>query len=231
MRKSMLIVLILCSVSAIAQEAPVKPVKKISVSGSATMEVVPDEIYVQINLKEYKDGSRKVDLNQLEAELVAAVKKLKIPEENLRVQNVSGYNWNWKKRKAEEFLATKSFQLKVSDLKLINDLVEKLDAEGVNSMNVMSYDHSKVEEYRKTLKIEAMKAAKTKATYLLEAVGEKLGGVLEVVEGSANVAYPMNRSLHSNVAFESTMNDDYQSDLEFQKIKLKAEVQVVFEIE
>lgn len=229
MKRILFIGLMAISFTTFAQD---KVVKKISVSGSASMEVVPDEIFVQINLKEYKNGSKKVDLNKLESELVAAVKTLKIPEENLMVQNISGYNWNWKKRKSEDFLATKSFKLKVSDLKKINELVKKLDSEGINSMNVVSYEHSKIEEFRKQLKIEAIKAAKDKAAYLLAAVDEELGGVIDVVENGAQPTYTPQyraRAYNSNVAFEST-DAGYNSDVEFQKIKLQAEINVVFEI-
>jgi uncharacterized protein YggE len=229
MKRILFIGLLAISFTTFAQD---KIVKKISVSGSASMEVVPDEIFVQINLKEYKNGSKKVDLNKLESELVAAVKALKIPEENLMVQNISGYNWNWKKRKSEDFLATKSFKLKVSDLKKINELVNKLDSEGINSMNVVSYEHSKIEEFRKQLKIEAIKAAKEKAEYLLAAVDEELGGVIEVNENSSvpipNTWRPGNAS---NRMMEMSFNDQsYESNLEFQKIKLSSEIYVVFVI-
>ena len=66
---------------------------------SAEIEITPDEIYVEIQLQEYKDGSKKVQLNTLESQLVKGVVKVGIGEENLTVSNVSGYNWNWRQTK------------------------------------------------------------------------------------------------------------------------------------
>ena len=82
-------------------------VKKIEVTGTADMEVTPDEIFVRITLKEYTDGRRKVNLDKLEERLVKALRSERIPEENLTVQNIYGYNWDWKKKKSGDFMASK----------------------------------------------------------------------------------------------------------------------------
>lgn len=202
--------------------------RSIEVKGSSEIEITPDEIFLRITLKEYKKAGNKVDLNTLESQLVRSVKKLGIVKENLRVENVSGYNWNWRKRKAEDFLTSKSFILEVNDLKKMNDLVGMLDQEGLNSMNVQSYSHSKIESYRRQVKIGAMKAAKEKATYLLESVGAELGDLLEVQEVDYGYQSPM--SMRSNMAFAEANDSSYQSDVDFMKIKLRAEMRVVFGI-
>jgi uncharacterized protein YggE len=59
-----------CSISAIAQQVDLR--KKISVSGTAELEVTPDVIYISISLKEYlKDNNSKkrVDITELENQL------------------------------------------------------------------------------------------------------------------------------------------------------------------
>ncbi len=192
------------------------------------MEITPDEIFVSITLREYKKSGGKVSLDVLEAELVKAVNKLKIPADNLRVQNVYGYNWNWRKKRTDDFLGSKHFLLEVNDLKKMNDLTEMLDPEGLSNLNVQSFSHSNIEEYRKQVKIGAMKAAKDKAEYLLESVNEKLGGLLEVQE--IDYGYQQPAMMRSNVALESADISGYQSDVEFRKIKLRAEMRVVYEI-
>ena len=200
----------------------------IEVKGSSELEITPDEIFVSITLKEYKKGGTKVSLDVLESQLVKSAQKLKIPEDDLRVQNVYGYNWNWRKKRPDDFLGSKSFLLEVSDLKKMNKLIDMLDPEGLNSMNIQSFSHSQIEEFRREVKIGAMKAAKEKATYLLESVDEKLGGILEVQEIDYGYQQPM--MMRSNMALESADVGGYQSDVEFKKIKLRAEMRVVFEI-
>ena len=203
--------------------------RTIEVKGSSEIEITPDEIFVAITLKEYKKGNSKVSLDQLEAGLVKAVRKLDIQEEKLRVQNVYGYNWNWRKKRPDDFLGSKTFILEVSDLKKMNNLVQMLDPEGLNNMNVQSYSHSEIEKYRKEVKIGAMMAAKEKATYLLESVDEQLGKLVEVQEIDYGYQPQMAR-MRSNVALEMDTSG-YQSDVNFQKITLRAEMRVVFEIE
>lgn len=204
-------------------------VRSIEVKGSSEMEITPDEIFVSVTLKEYKKGGGKISLDDLESGLVKAIKKLNILENKLRVQNVYGYNWNWRKKRPDDFLGSKNFILEVNDLKKMNDLVEMLDPEGLNNMNVQSYSHSEIEAYRKQVKIGAMKAAKEKATYLLESVDEKIGGILEVQEIDYGYQQPM--LMRSNVAYEAADASGYQSDVDFKKIKIRAEMRVVFEIE
>ena len=201
--------------------------RTIEVKGSSEIEITPDEIFVAITLKEYKKGNSKVSLDQLEAGLVKAVRKLDIQEEKLRVQNVYGYNWNWRKKRPDDFLGNKSFILEVSDLKKMNNLVQMLDTEGLNNMNVQSYSHSEIEKYRKEVKIGAMMAAKEKANFLLESVDERLGRLVEVQEIDYGYQSPMMRS---NMALEEVVMDSYQSDVDFRKIKVRAEMRVVFEI-
>ncbi|MFK7953493.1 MAG: SIMPL domain-containing protein [Ekhidna sp.] len=224
--RSIAIVFLLASMALFGQSNDAKT-RTIGVQGSSEIEITPNEIFVGITLKEYKKGGDKVDLDKLESELVSAVKKLKIPEDNLRVQNISGYNWNWKKKRPDDFMGSKSFVLEVSDLKLINNLVGMLDPEGLNNMNVNSYSHSDIESYRKQVKIGAMKAAKEKATYLLESVDEQIGRVLEVQEGGNGYQ----QQNVSNMAYRSmAMESDYESNVDFKKIKVRAEMRVVFEI-
>jgi len=203
--------------------------KKIEVTGHAEMEVTPDEIYVRITLKEYMDGRKKVDINRLEDRLVKALRSERIPEDNLTVQNIYGYNWDWKKKKSGDFLATKSYRLKVNDLKKMNDLIQRLDERGVNNMNVDNYTHSKLEEYQQELKLKALQNAKSKATFLLSGIDESIGGVLEVYENpSAHQGQPV---LYRAQAMEMADASSYQSNVEFKTIKLSADIKAVFAIE
>src|SRR4051812_32841309 len=79
--------------SALGQSSTYNPleVKKIEVSGTAEMEVIPDEIYYSISLKEYKDNSKKVEIETLEKQLAKAVNEAGIAKENFQLENVTGY--------------------------------------------------------------------------------------------------------------------------------------------
>ena len=210
---------------ALSQTNP--PIKKIEVAGKAEMEITPDEITVRITLKEYVDGRRKVEMNKLESALVKAVKAEGFSETDLKVENIFGYNWNWKKQRSEDFLATNSFNLKVTTLKKINSLLERLDERGINGVNIVSYTHSKLKHYNKELQLQALKNAKEKAIFLLEGIEERLGPVIEVQELSHQATQPV---FYRAQSLEAADAAGYESDLEFKTIKLSAQIRAVFAI-
>ena len=213
------------------------PVRKIEVTGSAEQEVTPDEIYFSVSLREYlKDKSNKVDLETLEKQLQSAVNAAGIAKENFRVENVYGNRWYWQKKKPEEFLASKRYVLKLSDLHKVDGILEKVDARGIESANVSSYSHSKMEQYRREIKTAALKSAQEKARYLLEGIGEKVGKALEVQEVSGDYSPPPmydSRARMSNMAASEGAADaaEAQSDIEFKKIKIRYEMRAVFAIQ
>jgi len=205
-------------------------IKKISVQGSAEMEVIPDEIFVRITLKEYKDDRKTVQMDVLENQLVKAVRKIDIPEENFQVENIFGYNWDYRKKKSADFLASKSYRLKLADLNKMNDLLEMLDDKGIQQVNITEYSHSNIEEYRQKLKLEALRAAKEKAGFLLSGIDEKLGGVLEVHElGEGTPPFYPKAELFSNRAMDAAVADSYEID--FKTIKLRYTMDAIFAIQ
>ncbi len=199
--------------------------KKIQVTGMAERALLPDEIFLSITLKEYKNGNRIVEMDRLEEGLVKALRKLDIPSDMLTVDNIYGYNWDWRKKRPDDFLASKSFRLQVPDLKRVNDLVEYLDSEGLQSIQIAEIRHSREKEIREELAKEALKEARDKASALLRAIDEDLGGVIEVSAVRQEQSMPQARVMYD--AAESKM---YSSNVEFRNIDIKVEIYAVFEI-
>ncbi|MFD2889890.1 SIMPL domain-containing protein [Chitinophaga cymbidii] len=212
------------------------PVKKIEVNGSAEMEITPDEIFINITLREYMNKNSKVGITKLEAQLQKAVQDAGIAKEDFTIENVFGYNydqWWRKKKKDEDFLARKQYRLKLNRLDKINGILAAVDEEGIEAVNVASYTHSKMEEYRKQVKMDALKAAKAKAEYLLGAIDEKIGGVLEIQEFNTD-QYSDVRPEMANVRMYAAKASDAagvpDSNIDFKKIKIRAEIKAVFGI-
>lgn len=201
--------------------------RKINVSGSAETEVTPDIIYIGISLKEYLNGKKKVEITELEKQLYAAVQKAGISKENLTVSNLSSWNYATEKKKNPDFLASKQYRLKVNDLNKFNSIIEAIDAKGIASTNIESYDYSKIEGLKKELKIKALLAAKEKAAYMVDALGDKLGAVIDIQDGGDNVIQPVYR----NYMMKAEMADASAApEIDFKKIKLNFTVNAVFEI-
>jgi uncharacterized protein YggE len=223
----------LFSVSALAQQVDLR--RKINVSGSAETEVTPDIIYISISLKEYlKDNNskKKVDITTLENQLYAAVQKAGLDKENLMINNLSSFSWATEKKKNPDFLASKQYRLKVSELNKFNDIIGAVDPKGIASTNIESYDYSKITSLKKELKIQALQAAKAKATYLVEALGDKLGSAIDIQE-IENQVYPQAMYRTSNMMMKAESADMAGAaapDIDFKKIKLNYVMNVVFEI-
>lgn len=227
-----LAIVALFSVSAMAQQVDLR--KKITVSGSAETQVTPDIIYISISLKEYlKDGNskKKVDITTLENELFNAVQKAGLDKANLTINNLASYTNVVEKKKNPDYLAGKQYRLKVTDLNKWNEIIGSVDPKGVAYTSIDSYDYSKIESLRKELKVKALLAAKEKATYLVQALGDKLGSAIDIQEIN-NEAFPqMYRTNTMMMKAESAdMAGAPAAELDFKKILLSYSMNVVFEI-
>jgi uncharacterized protein YggE len=215
--------------------------KTITVSGSAEMDIIPDEIYVNVELKEYqKKGENKKDLETIKTQFLDASKSVGIADSLISIVSYTGDNpYFWKKRKKDPDLFTSiTYQLKFKTSELMDKLVEKLDDDATQSFLIISTNHSKITEYRKQLKIAAVKAAKEKGIYLTEAVSERLGEAITIKE--PNEFYPL--TFGENVSLSNSLisngyigrnsmkleDKDNLQVVDFKKMKLRFEVEVVF---
>jgi hypothetical protein len=230
--KRLLIVCLLSAGALFSFAQTVDTRRKIEVTGSAETEITPDIIYVAISLKEYYNGNKKVaDISELEKTLLDAVIKSGIGKENLFVNNISSYNHVLEKKKNPNFAASKQFRIKLSDPSKFNQVLSALDPKAIEYTNIEGYDHSKMSELRKELKIKALQAAMAKATYLAEAVNDKVGDALEIQELNNDEA-PI-RPVYANTMYRSNAADAAESapaDIDFKKIKLNYQMRVVFEL-
>ena len=210
-------------------------VKKIEVTGSAEQEVLPDEIYVTVSLREYfkdKDNKNKIDIMVLEKQLQKAVEEAGIPKENFTIGAINGNREWWGKKKPTTFLEGKSYILKVANLYKIDGIVSKVDEKGISYTNIDRYEFSKIEQLRKEIKIKALQAAKEKAKYLLEGVGEQMGEVLEIIEIDQSYSP---QPVYSNMMMRSAKmdvsgGDMPESTVDVQKIKVRYEMKASFRI-
>jgi len=211
--------------------------KTITVTGSAEMEIVPDEIYVQVDLKEYdKKGQGKISIDKIKQDFLNNVKALGIPDSLISIAAYDGYNgnpWLRKKNKKDELYASISYQVKLKSSKQIDDLVDRLDDNATQNFFIQRTSSSKMEELRKKLKIEAVRAAKEKAAYLAEAIDEKIGVAVTINEPMEYYTpYVQNfRLANKAMVAESAVADAGAAPVDFKKIKLKYDVTVVFSLQ
>lgn len=203
----------------------------IEVVGTSEKEIIPDEIYLDIFLKERMEKGEKVKLESLENKLKQELKNIGIPLENLFISDVNSVlaktGWFTK-----EILSTAKYNLKVVDAKKLKQLFECFDELKIDNVTITKATHSKITELQKENRITAIKAAKDKATYLLAAIGEKVGKPIKIHEIDTN---------NQNFAFANTITiNEYSSGIskvrkekyitQFEKIILKTSMYIKFEI-
>ena len=206
----------------------------IEVTGSSETEIIPDEIHFMITIKEYwqeefekkskpEDYQTKVPVNEIEHNLMSALKQAGIAPSDIQTKEVGDY---WRER-GKDFLISKTFDIKLQNPDQINRIIQTVNTKGIQSMNIGELKNKDLQEYRKQGKIEALKAARQKADYLVAAMGQKLGNVLRIVEPEErSFSYFQPQSAMSNVAIPS-----YDSNPEnFRAIKLRYQMTARFEI-
>ncbi|RFZ91828.1 DUF541 domain-containing protein [Mucilaginibacter conchicola] len=214
------------SLGAFAQTADLR--RKIEVTGVAEQEVTPDIINVSISLKEYMSGKTKVTITQLEQQLEKAVAQAGIAKEDFTVNSLSSWNYATEKKKNPDFLASKTYGIKFHDLNKFNQILAKLDAKGIQSTNIDSYDYSKINEVKNKLKLQALISARDKAAYLVNGLGDKLGSALNITEND-NSSFPQPR-MYMMAKTAMAADATPESDIDVRKIKLSFQINAVFEI-
>jgi uncharacterized protein YggE len=209
--------------------------RTITVNGSAEMEITPDEIYVQVDMKEYeKKGQGKMTIDKIRQNFLTAVRSLGLPDTSLVIAGYDGYNgnpwWRKKNRLKDELYSSITYQIKLKSSAQVDQLVDKLDDAATQNFFIQRTSHSKLTEFRKNLKIQAVKAAKEKADYLAAAVNETIGVAVTINE--PNEYYqPYYGDMASNRMMKAEMTQQSAPDqpqADFKKIKLKYDVNVVF---
>ncbi len=233
-----LLILSLCSLSAFSQQAPNQlKIRKIIVNGSSEMEVDPDQIYVNFQLREYHDSRKqKIGIDVIKKEFLEACAKAGVPKESIRVEGMGGHGYDeWfirKRKKDPDFMATITYVILFANTKGIDDLVPRLNDEAVLNMYISKVSHSRMEDLRKEVKIKATQAARDKAVYMATSINEKVGPALLIEEIDQGVVYPM--MMKSNVAMmemtDSTQPYGGETSMPFEKIKLRFETRCEFEL-
>lgn len=209
-----------------------KDVANIEVTGTARLDIMPDEIYVSINLRERSEGKDKISIEEQEKQMKLGLQSVGISLDNLSLSDSeSDYvRISWRRK---EVISSKQYTLKLATAAEVSKAFEKLDELKINDAFISKTEHSNIVELRKQLRIDAIKAAKEKADYLLEAIGEKAGHALEIRENDPGYAmnYRLNNIQSYNSFEDKSLSSDVLPEIGFQKIRIEASIYVKFEIQ
>lgn len=201
----------------------------IEVTGTSEIEIVPDKIHYLIEIREYSkeefDGKSKpeeyrtkVPLSEIEQGLRGVLAEAGIPQNAIRTQEIGDY---WRQQ-GQDFLLSKKFDITLTDFNQINEIVKRIETKGIHTMRIGELENNDMLAYHQKGKVEALKAARRKATYLVEALGKRLGEVIRIVEKDSGNVFPFVQS--------DVLSSDAASFDNFRTIKKNYSMLVRFEI-
>jgi uncharacterized protein len=178
------------------------------------------------------DGKNKITIEDQEKELKKQLQNAGFDLANLSLSDASA-GFVPVRRKKQEVLTSKNYIIKVATTTEVADVFDVLDTVEALNADITRVAHSEIEKYRKEVKMIAVKAAKEKAGYLLEAIGETVGKPLMIQERETyDDVMPMAnyRMKAMGAMADSEMAQEQLPELSFQKIKLKYSVFARFAI-
>ena len=223
-----LFTLIIITLSVLSLQAQTNE-RYIEVTGTSEIEIVPDKIHYLIEIREYfeeefdgkskpEEYRTKVPLSEIEQRLREALANAGILQNAIRTQEIGDY---WRQQ-GQDFLVSKKFDITLTNFNQINGIIQHIDTKGIHTMRIGELENKDIRAYHQKGKIEALKAAQKKATYLVEALGKKLGDVIRIVEKDSENAFPFAQS--------NVLSSDAASFDNFRTIKKNYSMLVRFEI-
>jgi uncharacterized protein YggE len=207
--------------------------RTINVNGHSELEITPDEIYVNIELREYtKKNGDKVNIETIRNQFLNAVKNMNIADTDVVVQGYSGWDGNYwwyekNKKKNPDMKAGITYEVKVKTVDDMDKLVDKLDDEATQNFYISRTSHSNIDSIKRELKIRALKNAKEEAVYLASAFDDSVGQALTISDPNESNNYPQ-PIMYKTMAAEA--NQSAPMNVDFKKIKIQYNVNVVFEL-
>jgi uncharacterized protein YggE len=209
-----------------SQNAKEAELPYIEVTGTAKREIEPNQIYISITLTEKSIDNKKYSIDAQEAKLLQILSDLNISKTKLTLSDLSSSILT-EKRKEVGFKQSKQFILLLETAQQVSQLFEKLFDANIKEADVVKVDHTDIINFNKEVRIEAVKAAKAKAEYITNAVGNKIGKPLEIIELGSDVNFSRGNANSFNGPNIATP----LSSSEFKKIVISFSFKVKYLIE
>jgi uncharacterized protein len=206
----------------------------IEVTGKAEMDIVPDLIYLKIILSD-KDNKNKQSLIEIEKSMTSKLIEIGIDiSKDLSIKDyASNFKLYWISK--SDIILTKEYQLIVHDTKALQQVYFEFQKLGISNVTIYKLDHSKIEQFRKEVKINAVKAAKDKAEALTMSINQTIGKAIYIQEfDNSYLSALQGKAAGANIRIRGVSSgyssDNSNPDVEFEKINIQYSILVRFEL-
>ncbi|MGC3947597.1 MAG: SIMPL domain-containing protein [Chryseolinea sp.] len=231
--KKMLLILVIIPFLSYAQSGDKNFIDQnyMEVTGKSEMLVSPDQIYIKVLLNE-KDNKNKTALADREKAMIAKLKNLGIDtNKDLLIKDMaSNFKAYWLTK--DEIFLSKEYELLVHDGKSASKVFIELEKLGISNISIDRLENSKIQAFRRDVKVDAVKAAKEKAEALASAIGQNVGRAIYIqeLEGMMPMQVPMMANSIMVRGSSSIYDSKAEPEIDFEKIRLEYSVICRFEL-
>ena len=209
---------------------------KISVTGSAEKDVLPDEVVLSLTvLSEGSDAKQVQEKNSQQMNTaIEALKNAGIKDNEIETTQYSLYPWQeWdqttQKNLNKGYRLQQTISVTTTETAKAGELLDLAVKNGINTVDSMSFrlSNSKEQQVKEALVAEASAKAKEKAKMLAKSLDVSLGDVLFVTESSYNPGPWYYNGAMKTTAIETAAAPTISP----QQVKVSLQVNVDFEIE
>ncbi|MBZ4033719.1 SIMPL domain-containing protein [Flavobacterium sp. 17A] len=184
MKKLVLFLTIMFMTMSYGQE--IKQIPLINVNGEGKVKVAPDQVCISASVE--TKGNNAKDVKKQNDEKMDAVlkfiKKMNIPTADFKTKQVAlNPQYDYEKKKTS-YNATQTVEIVVKDLSKYDELMEGLVQQGINRIDRVSFESSKLTQYQSEARKLAMKDAKVKAEEYVSVLGQKVGKAFTISDNS-----------------------------------------------
>lgn len=201
----------------------------IEVTGKAIVKVVPDRIYMRIQLSEKQKNRSEFEAK--EKQMLSSLKtNVGIDQGEIVIKDLAS-NFRGKMIGDDNIVLSKEYLVLVHDGKTANKVISEMQKLEISNIKIDRLDHSKLSDFKKESSVKAITAAKLKAESLTHSIGQSIGRAIYIEEfqfGDPNLN--ANNLAQQNYAYKEGSSDWFMSDLEFNEISVECTILVRFEL-
>lgn len=195
----------------------------ISTSQTASIEVEPDLIYLNIILNEIDNKSQSIQ--DLDKALNNTLKSCNIDMKNqLLLKNLDS-NFQKISFKGNKSKLSKNYELLVHSAQKAVEVMQELQKVNISNISIERLELSNIEKYQMQCRINAIKKAQKNAQTLAEALNQKIGKAFYIQEYTIE---PRTYYSATKLIINEENIEDSIPDIDFKKIKIETRVEVKF---
>ncbi|WP_343694679.1 SIMPL domain-containing protein [Flavobacterium sp.] len=229
MRKLVLFLTIMFMTMSYGQET--KQIPQINVNGEGKVKVAPDQVCISATVE--TKGNNAKDVKKQNDEKMDAVlkfiKKMNVPTADFKTKQVAlNPQYDYEKKKTS-YNATQTVEIILKDLSKYDELMEGLVQQGINRIDRVSFETSKLAQLESEARKLAMKEAKLKAEDYVSVLGQKVGKAYTISDNTQIYRpQPMYAAMKSMAADNAGASNE---TLAIGEIEITANVSVSFVLE